>query len=269
MKPSEIPEIRKFMSRDYKSDVDRLNEILNSRGNAGLQQVPPIPFTGDIDSMESGNCIFLIGINPHFPAISRDAHVNEIVPTKQMIQRFHSGHEESYQEFIDSRLNYFRGVMANWVHYGVMGRGYAENFFPQQNEKSVWEKNVFAADILPYWSADTGSISLSKLAKNINKDPSLILHQKMLAKIIEKIKPSVIHVNGISAGRLVDKLYCHDDPLESWGALGEEYNLMFGKASFGNFNVPVMTHNQFGQWGPKARHWPKFAAAWKQWSNNR
>jgi hypothetical protein len=55
MRPSQLPEIRELMSRDYRTDVRRLNELLNSRGDAGLQEVPPVPFTGDIDSMGRGN----------------------------------------------------------------------------------------------------------------------------------------------------------------------------------------------------------------------
>ena len=268
MKPSEIPEVKEFMSRDYFSDVHRLNKILNNRGDAGLQEVPPIPFTGDIDSMENGNCIFLIGINPHFPALSRDAHRKEIAPIKKMIRQFHEGNDIFYTEFIDSRLSYFRGNMANWIHYGGIGAGYAENFFPKQNQRSVWEKNIFAADILPYWSTDTSKISLSRLSKNIDKDPALILHQKMLCRLIEEIQPSMVHINGILAGRLVNKLYCNDNPIKPWGRLGDEHNLMFGKATFGNYDVPVMTHNQFGQWGPKKRHWPEFADAWRDWRSN-
>ena len=50
-----------------------------------------------------------------------------------------------------------------------------------------------------------------------------------------------------SAGRLVNKLYCNDNPIKPWGRLGDEHNLMFGKATFGNYDVPVMTHNQFGR----------------------
>ena len=268
MRPSQLPEIRELMSRDYRADVRRLNELLNIRGDAGLEEIPPIPFTGDIDSMERGNCICLIGINPHFPALSRDAHEDEIAPTKEMIARFRNGEEGAYQEFTDSRLGYFRGKMANWVHYKVPGMGYAENFFPDEDYRSVWNTNAFATDILPYWSTDIGKISQSRLKKNISKDQSLILHQRMLSRMIEAIGPGMVHVNGISAGRLVSKLYCRQHPLKPWGDLGEEHNLMFGHASFGSVSVPVMTHNQFGQWGPKARHWPEFAAAWREWRDN-
>ena len=268
MRPSQLPEIRELMSRDYRADVRRLNELLNGRGDAGLQEVPPVPFTGDIDSMGRGNCICLIGINPHFPALSRDAHEDEIAPTKEMIARFRNGEEGAYQEFTDSRLGYFKGKMANWVHYENLGRGYAENFFPDEDYRSVCDTNAFATDILPYWSTDTVKISQSKLKDNIDEDQSLILHQRMLSRMIEAIGPGMVHVNGISAGRLVDKLYCRQNPLKKWGDLGEEHNLMFGHASFGSARVPVMTHNQFGQWGPKARHWPEFAAAWREWRDS-
>ena len=265
MRPSQIPEIRKLMMRNYQTDVRRLNGLLNSRGDAGLQEVPPVPFTGDIDAMEPGNCICLIGINPHFPALSRDAHKDEIAPTTKMVERFHNGDSIAFQEFIDSRLGYFKGKMANWVHYGSLGRGYAENFFPNESDRSVWERNAFAADILPYWSTDTNKISLSRFGKHIDKDPSLLLHQRMLSRMIEEVRPAMVHVNGISAGRLVDKLYCKEHPLKPWRGLGEEHNLMFGHASFGRIRVPVMTHNQFGQWGPKSKHWPEFANAWREW----
>ena len=265
MRPSQIPEIRKLMMRNYQTDVRRLNGLLNSRGDAGLQEVPPVPFTGDIDAMEPGNCICLIGINPHFPALSRDAHKDEIAPTTKMVERFHNGDSIAFQEFIDSRLGYFKGKMANWVHYGSLGRGYTENFFPKESDRSVWERNAFAADILPYWSTDTNKISLSRFGKHIDKDPSLLLHQRMLSRMIEEVRPAMVHVNGISAGRLVDKLYCKEHPLKPWRGLGEEHNLMFGHASFGRIRVPVMTHNQFGQWGPKSKHWSEFANAWREW----
>ena len=106
MRPSQLPEIRELMSRDYRADVRRLNELLNIRGDAGLEEIPPIPFTGDIDSMERGNCICLIGINPQFPRREKP-HRLEIGPTKETIARFHRGEEGAYQEFTDSRLGYF------------------------------------------------------------------------------------------------------------------------------------------------------------------
>ena len=268
MRPSKIPEIRELMSRDYREDVRRLNGLLNRHGDAGLQEVPPVPFTGNIDAMERGKCICLIGINPQFPALSRDAHKDEIAPTKKMVDRSLGGDSGAYQEFIDSRLGYFEGAMANWVHYGKLGKGYAENFFLGETDRSVWGRHAFAADILPYWSTDTSKISMSRFRMQINEDPALLLHQRMLARVIEETRPDFVHINGISAGRLFQKLYCSEHPLEPWGDLGDEHNLMFGHASFGEFRVPIMTHNQFGQWGPSSRHWPEFAGAWRQWKSN-
>ena len=123
MRPSQLPSIRQFMGRNHSKDVVRLNTVLNRNGDAGLEDMPPIPFTGDIDAMEKDNCICVLGSNPHWPAESRDAHQNEILPTRRMIEEFHEGEEQQYQSFIDSRLNYFRGNMANWVHYRRIGKG--------------------------------------------------------------------------------------------------------------------------------------------------
>jgi hypothetical protein len=252
------------MARDHSVDVRRLNSVLNINGDAGLEDMPPIPFTGDIDAMEQDNCICVLGINPHWPAESRDAHQNEIWPTREMVAAFQEGDEAQYQSFIGSRLNYFKGEMANWIHYKPIGAGYAENFFHGETYQSVWETNVFAIDILPYWSTGTDKISDSRLRNNIDKDPAMVLHQQMITEIIQRVKPSMIHVNGTTARRLVERFYCHN-PLQG---SGEEYSLMFGDAHFGETVVPVMAHQQFGSWnGPSSKHWPEFAAAWNEWSS--
>ena len=264
MRPSQLPSIRQFMGRNHSKDVVRLNTVLNRNGDAGLEDMPPIPFTGDIDAMEKDNCICVLGINPHWPAESRDAHQNEILPTRRMIEGFHEGEEQQYQSFIDSRLNYFRGNMANWVHYRRIGKGYAENFFEGETYQSVWDRNVFALDILPYWSADTGRISDSRLRKNITADPAMVQHQLMISEIIESVRPKLIHVNGTTARRLVEAFYC-PEPMQS---SGQEHSLMFGHARFGNTLVPVMAHQQFGSRnGPSSKHWPQFVQAFRDFSD--
>ena len=268
MRPSQLPEIRELMSRDYRADVRRLNELLNIRCDAGLEEIPPKPYTGDIDSMERGNCICLIGINPQFPAPSREKpHRLEIGPTKETIARFHSGEEGAYQEFTNSRLDYFRGDMANWVHYGKLAEGYAESFFPDKDHKSVWQENAFAIDILPYWSTDTSKISESRHRNNIDKDPALVLHQAMISRLIEATQPCMIHVNGMEAGNPVNTRYCSSS-LKKWKGHGMDKNLMFGHASFGATVVPVMTHNQFGQWTSHRKYWSGFVDAWEEWRDS-
>jgi len=45
-------------------------------------------------------------------------------------------------------------------------------------------------------------------------------------------------------------------------------NLMFGNASFGTTVVPVMSHNQFGQWTSHRKYWPRFVDAWEDWRDS-
>ena len=262
MRPSQLPSIREFMSRDHSEDVRRLNWALNKNGDAGLEDMPPIPFTGNIDGMEGGNCICVLGINPHWPAESRDAHQNEILPIRKMVAAFHRGEKGQYQSFINSRLDYFRREMANWKHYKPIGSRYAEHFFPSESYQSVWECNAFALDILPYWSTGTGKISDSRLRKNIRTDPAMSSHQRMMSEIVQFIQPSMIHVNGTTARRLVEEFYC-PEPLQS---RGQEHSLMFGHAKFGETTVEVMAHQQLGSRnGPSSKHWPGFIDKWRKW----
>ena len=250
------------MMRDHTEDVRRLNYVFNRNGDAGLEDMPPVPFTGDIDAMEAGNCVCVLGINPHWPTESRDAHQNEIIPFRKMVSALQEGDERHYQSFIDSRLGYFRGKMANWKHYKPIGSRYAEHFFHGQSYQSVWKRNAFALDILPYWSTGTGKISNSRLRKNIYSDPATATHQLMMSEIIQFTNPSLIHVNGTTARRLVEEFYC-PEPLEH---RGQEHSLMFGHARFGEKMVEVMAHQQLGSRnGPSSKHWPGFIEELRKW----
>ena len=70
--------------------------------------------------------------------------------------------------------------MANWVHYGGIGAGYAPGeFFPKTKSKKRMEKIFSLLRTYYHIGQQTlAKISLSRLSKNIDKDPALILHQK-------------------------------------------------------------------------------------------
>ena len=77
-----------FMKRNHIDDSRRLNQILSSSNDAGLvHKMPPIPFTGNIESMEKGNCVCLLGINPLWPAPGKKAHDMELKPAINMIKK--------------------------------------------------------------------------------------------------------------------------------------------------------------------------------------
>ena len=261
--PSQLPELRQLMQRDHGGDIERLNVLLNRNGYSGLENVPPAPFAGDIDAAMGAGGICLIGINPQYPA-RRKPHELEIRPTIEMVSRLLDGDEGGFDEFVASRLGYFRGGMANWVHYAKLGEGYARSFFPGEDSRSVWDRGVFAADILPYWSRDTSKISFSRLKRQVRDDPALALHQKFLSRLIATTRPSMIHVNGNDARKLVDEFYC-SSTLSNWRGASTEKNLMFGYATIEGERIPVMAHNQFGQWTTHGKYWPRFVEKWNDW----
>ena len=278
MRPSQLPSIREFMARDHREDVDRLNRLLHSSGDAGLaREVPPIPFTGDIDSVEKGNCICLIGINPLWSA-KQVKHVQEYRPAERMISRFRAGDERAYGEYIDSRLRYFDYEYANWGHFDKSGYGYPGLGFPNEDMRSVWNRHAFAMDIVPYFSRDAGRLDKKKIVKHVKiddsdrllnpslPDPALKNHHRIMKEVITETRPKIIHING-SHG-----MYAFEKILKPKLELQEEfsqYKLKFGHVEIGGFRTKVLAHNQFAPGSftpnPHDKYWPFFIDSWRNW----
>ena len=265
MRPSQLPSIREFMARDHREDVDRLNGLLHSSGEAGLaREGPPIPFTGDIDSMEKGNCICLIGINPLWSA-KQVKHQQEYRPAERMISRFRAGDEQAYGEYIESRLRYFDYEYANWGHFDKAGYGYPGLGFPKENMRTIWNKHAFAMDIVPYFSRDAGRLDKRKIVDNTD-DASLENHQRILRQLITKIQPNVIHLNGSHGMYSFEKIF---NPSLELQEEFKQYKLKFGYVEIDGFETKVIAHNQFapGRFTPNPydKYWPLFTRSWEKW----
>jgi len=259
--------VHDFMARDYRNDIDRLNRGLSRKGDAGLvRKMPPIPFTGDVYSMKPNDCILLLGINPLWPAPNKVAHKAELLPAMKMIDDYRSGEENSFDEYFESRLSYFRTDYANWGHFNKTGHGYSEYFYPSESPSSVWNKHAIAIDVIPYFSRDTSSIDNRRIEGCIRHDPALLAHQRILEEIVDIIQPSMIHLNGAPAIQLVQDLYC-DEEMSRFGILGQQFNLRFGKATIANHSVNVFAHNQFASWrsNPSKKDWPSMFDEWNRW----
>ena len=120
------------MMRDHTEDVRRLNYVLNRNGDAGLEDMPPVPFTGDIDAMESGNCVCVLGINPHWPTESRDAHQNEIIPFRKMVSALQEGgsdttNHSSIQDLVISEEKWLIGSITNRSDQGTQSISFMGN----------------------------------------------------------------------------------------------------------------------------------------------
>lgn len=255
------------MLRDYVADTDRLNQILSSSGDAGLvRHMPPIPFTGNIGSMQKGDCVCLLGINPLWPAPGKPAHETELRPAMRIVRRLRAGDQSAFLEYMRTRMTYFSSGIANWGHFDKVGHGYSEHFFDSEDKRSVWEAHAFAMDIVPYFSRDATSLDRRRIVEQASSDPALQHHQHILGAMIAETRPSMLHLNGSHAIQVVEALYC-DNPLEKQGELGSQYGLRFGEARIGGKLVRVFAHNQFGygRYNPSKKHWPSFAAAWRDW----
>ena len=274
MRPSQLPSIREFMSRDHREDVDRLNGLLHSSGDAGLaREVPPIPFTGDIDSVEKGNCICLIGINPLWSA-KEVKHIQEYRPAERMISRFRSGQERAYGEYIESRLRYFDYEYANWGHFDKSGYGYPDLGFPDEDMRSVWDRKAFAMDIVPYFSRDAGRLDKKKIVKHAKSDPikhtkpdpALENHQRIMKEVIMETQPKIIHLNGSHGMYAFEKIFQPELKLQEEF---RQYKLKFGHVEIGGHETEVIAHNQFapGRFTPNpyGKYWPLFIDTWRKW----
>lgn len=258
-----------FMERDHIEDSKRLNQKLSSSNDAGLvHKMPPIPFTGNIESMEKGNCACLLGINPLWPAPGKPAHEIELKPAIDLIRKLHSGDKQSFDDYLSTRLSYFCSGIANWGHFDKVGIGYSEHFFDGVDKRSVWNKNAFAMDVIPYFSRDATSLDRNRIVEQVSEDASLIQHQRILSSIISETEPSFLHLNGSHAIQVIEKLYC-EKPLTRQGTFGSQFGLRFGEALINETKVKVFAHNQFGygRYNPTKKHWPKFAGLWQNWIN--
>ena len=264
MRPSQLPSIRELMSRDHREDVDRLNVLLSGSGDAKLaRDVPPALFTGDIDSVERGNCICLIGINPGL-SDKPEKHEQEYIPAERMISRFRSGDESAYSEYIDSRLGYFDRPYANWRHFDKSGRGYPGLAFPGQDKRSVWKGNAFAMDIVPYFSRDARSLDSRRVAESTRTDPSMENHLRAMKEIISMTRPKIIHLNGSHGTHTFERILSPEFELQEKFS---DYKLKFGFVDIGGRSIKVIAHNQFASWqnNPNKEHWPMFIEEWRRW----
>ena len=101
---------RRFMARDYRDDVLWLNNNLSKKNKptADLRDdIPPIPFTGDPWAKVRGNCTLFIGINPRFQDSTIPPNHKEFGPSISSINRFHSGEESGFEEYLSQRRGYF------------------------------------------------------------------------------------------------------------------------------------------------------------------
>jgi hypothetical protein len=252
--------LKEFLRRDYREDVNRLNENLGKRGHAGFtDQVPPLPFAGDPFALEPANCIAVLGINPKWKEPEDDIETKHDLNRRQLkscIDLFCKGDDKQFDEFLRLRAGEFTGGPYYGPYYTKLGNHLFREWFQgkvsavqegQSAAKEVYRRYVLKTDLLPWFSEDTGKIDAKRLASS--NDPALLAHYEILHLLFRSIKPKWIQFNG---SEMRDKIAVItktdlmpikiDDDKCIWVGRSEKF-----------FNTPVLIHvftNRAG--GPQA-----------------
>ena len=183
--------LKEFLRRDYREDVNRLNENLGHRGHAGFtDQVPPLPFAGDPFALEPGNCIALLGINPKWKEPKEDVETKHDLNRQRLkscIDLFCRGDDKQFDEFLTLRASEFTEGPYYGQYYTKLGNHLFREWFQgkvstvkegRAAAKEVFRRYVLKTDLLPWFSENTKKIDAKKLASA--DDPALIAYCEIL-----------------------------------------------------------------------------------------
>ena len=248
------PEILAVIDRDHEQDIERLNQSLKLKGEARfVSHVPPHTFVGNLNEMEPGNCILLMGINPKYNQDKNFQRVNIDLPTRCLAAYRRSGQSTALEDWCDFQMNYFLREERNKRHFSKFGKWLGPNWFPKtyfgSNEDSRIDKtlhnHVVEVDAVQYFSHKT-SINSDLLATIAKSDPALKANAELLSWIARKIRPRWIQVNGKSNWDLIMRLFADGEftCLNHGTGLGTEIKV--GYVILGGIRLPVLMHKFFG-----------------------
>jgi len=239
-----------MVKRDFSADVSRINSELNLKGQGLLvNHIPPHTFVGDIDIMESDNCILVIGINPFLSDSLRFQKSNIDLP-KRCLKNYHDSNDtEALVDWINWQKGYFLSDDINAKHFKKIAKLVGPRFFPTTFQKDNWQetlsKHVVEVDVIPYYS-EKASINGQKLANLFKHDPALVTHLQLIKWIIGKIQPKWIMINGKTGWDTVcqELLNGKAEKINHSDDKGSE--IMVGHTNIEGKDIPVLMHKQIG-----------------------
>lgn len=218
-----------FLKRDHESDAIWLNKNF---ANNSFAPVAPIPYSSDPFSLQAGNCIVVLGLNPKLPqkmcsAGSRTEHGAELSRLSRYVEEIRNNIDSSLEVYIQDRKSYF--AHDNKEYYGryftklgnLIGRNFLDNVVSLDNTgpfvaRTVFDKYVFKADVLPWFSTNTNGLDVRKLVQCINSsevDTPLNSYYEFLRFVIVALKPKWIQCNGL---QMWEATKCALDVVESF-----------------------------------------------------
>lgn len=242
---------KRFLMRDYRSDVERLNTALGRREmSAGLEpSMPPVPFAGDPFSAKNAACITFFGLNPRWRAEDKWRQQVEYQPLRSCIDRLRSGEVGAFKEFCDLRSSYFSDT--NDFYYGQyftrVGRLIGEAMCnehcqpdPNRFARAIFRSRVLKADLLPWFSNDTARIDWAKVAKS--SDGALHEYQSFLIDLLRAIRPRWLQFNGIQAKPLIEAVFGAELTEQKVPTATGAIRFYIGACDFGDGRIPVLVH---------------------------
>ena len=254
--------VRDFMSRDYSADVAELNQIIRKRRSPSAMlrpEMPPIPFTGNPWSKEPGNCTVLFSINPKWHEPGTDQFEREFRKSISLVDKYRSGVESAFDEYLKLRANYFSSGMAYGKHFTYLENRFRENWY---GVPDVWSRHVLCMDCLPWFSDNTNDIDNENLRDAYGAHDALLAYKTIIEEVISMTRPSRIQINGKTTRVAFEEIF-GGDPLQKF----PKWGMHAGEVTIAGAEIPVLAHN-FGKsvWGPNSKDdWSEMASVWKNW----
>jgi hypothetical protein len=269
-------DVRRFLSRNYRADIERLNSKLGNKGTgAGLKQsMPPVPTAGNPYALRSGKCIALIGLNPRWHDNTDTAAYRDCVDIRDCVDALRDGDIAQADRYHDLRKVYFDddSVIYYGTYFTRLGRLIGEkqlhlDIAPKLDRakfaKQIFRDYIFKADFVPWFSTNTGAIDWNKVADS--RDDALVEYHRLLMSFLIALKPCWIQCNGKGARKVAENLFRtalqeRSVQLES----GKDFRFFYGTAQTdGLKGTPILMHS-FGRFqGPD--HFAALASYTDEW----
>ena len=233
---------RSFMARNYREDVEWLNHNISKKKSmtANLRDdIPPIPFTGDPWAKVRGDCTLFIGINPRFQDSTIPPNHKEFGPSISSIDRFHSGDELGFEEYVNQRRRYFTSEMKYGKHYTFPGKMFSKHWYDVENP---WLNHVQSMDVVP-WFSKTDEMDLESLIEAYHSEERFKDYRLILEEVVELIQPKFIQLNGKKPRVIIEEIYGIENfqPLKTI-----RKGCHAGVISIRGRSIPTVAHNFSG-----------------------
>lgn len=263
------------IDRDHASDVHRINAALKLVGDSLLDPgVPPHTYVGDIENVQPGECVLLLGINPKRNYDDDFQRVNIDLPQKCLENYRTSLAVTTLEPWLSFQNTYFLQKERNRRYFNKYGAWLGKHWFSNTlNETThadpvqmVCHKHLIEVDTVQYFSHKAG-LNPEHLANLIETDPALNSNMKMIEAIIKKTQPKWVQVTGKSGWVIIERLFGDGAFVQINPGKKKGTEMKLGHIRIGETRTPVLMTKFFGSMAGVNSNLEKdqVAKAWSNW----